>query len=496
MPEPSGGGARVGEPAPDFELSSTLGRPTTRRTERLADGGRWRVLVFYPRDFTFVCPTELIELSARFEDFRDRECSLLGISADDLETHERWIVTPEKDGGVGPLRFPLASDPDGAVARSYGVWVEDKRVANRGLFVVDPGGVLQYAVVHNLGVGRNSAEVLRVIDALRGGGLCPAGWRRGDGTIDPGKLLHEGRVLGRYRIRGTLGKGAFGRVLSAWDLWLERDVALKVGAPGGRADIARVLAEARSAAALNHPNICTVYAVEEEEGLPVIAMEHLSGRPLSRVLAGGRLPEEEARRIARGIAEGLAASHAAGVVHGDLKPANVMITDEGRVVILDFGIAVRHGRIPRPEARLISGGVPISSPDAVGATVETADLLGATAETADDRATAGGATAPGSAGSGVGLRGTPGYMAPEQLTGALATPESDVFAFGLVLFELLTGHRAIAGATVTELVARLGTLEPCALVEQVPRDWRLPLEGALARDPAYRWSLQRIVEAI
>ena len=141
-----GGLARVGAPAPAFDLPSTLGRPTSRRQERLSEhAGRWLVLVFYPRDFTFVCPTELIELSARHDEFRRRNGEIVAISVDDLETHERWIATPPRDGGVGPLQFPLASDPDGAAARAFGVWIEDKQVANRGLFMVDPEGIVQYA---------------------------------------------------------------------------------------------------------------------------------------------------------------------------------------------------------------------------------------------------------------------------------------------------------------------------------------------------------------
>src|SRR5262249_36155394 len=133
--------------------------------------GRWLILMFYPHDFSLVCPTELVGLSQRFEEFGDHGCALLGISGDSVESHERWIATPRVQGGLGGLNFPLASDSDGAVARNYGVYHEGLDVAMRGLFIVDPAGVVQYQVVHNLSVGRRSQEVLRVLQAIQSGGL-------------------------------------------------------------------------------------------------------------------------------------------------------------------------------------------------------------------------------------------------------------------------------------------------------------------------------------
>ncbi len=219
----------VGQPAPDFCLPSISLDQTQAREVRLDDyRGRWLMLFFYPRDFSFVCPTELTTFSATIDDFEQRECDILAVSVDSISLHQEWISTPPEEGGLGPLQFPLGSDADGAVARAYGVWVPEKEVSTRGVFLIDPGGILQYAVIHNLSVGRTPDEVLRVLDALRTGGLCPASWTAADGTIDLESALEPGRILGHYRIRKRLGGGAFGSVFAAWDLRLERMVALKV----------------------------------------------------------------------------------------------------------------------------------------------------------------------------------------------------------------------------------------------------------------------------
>ena len=153
------------------------------------------MLVFYPRDVSFVCPTELTAFSARLDEFRRRDCEILGVSVDPIESHRQWLTTPESEGGLGQLQFPLAADPDGKMSQSFGVWVPDKKVSTRGLFLIDPTGDLQYTVVHNLSVGRSADEILRVLDALRAGGLCPAGWTSADGTLDVERALQPGRVL-------------------------------------------------------------------------------------------------------------------------------------------------------------------------------------------------------------------------------------------------------------------------------------------------------------
>ena len=205
---------RVGDAAPDFTLECISLDQDHPRTVSLRDyRGRWLMLFFYPRDFTFVCPTELTAFSATIDDFEQRECDILGLSVDSIALHQEWIATPPSDGGLGPLQFPLGSDPDGVISRAYNVWVPDKQISTRGMFLIDPESVLQYAVVHNLSVGRTPDEVLRVLDALRTGGLCPSSWTSADGTIDLEGALEAGRILGHYRIRKSLGGGAFGTAM-------------------------------------------------------------------------------------------------------------------------------------------------------------------------------------------------------------------------------------------------------------------------------------------
>ena len=121
--------------------------------------------------------SELTAFSAHLPEFEACGCALLGVSVDSVELHREWLSTPADRGGLGPLQFPLAADPDGHAAQAYGVWVEQKEVATRGLFVIDAKGVLQYAVIHNLSVGRRPDVVLRVVKALQAGGLCPEGGR-------------------------------------------------------------------------------------------------------------------------------------------------------------------------------------------------------------------------------------------------------------------------------------------------------------------------------
>jgi peroxiredoxin (alkyl hydroperoxide reductase subunit C) len=175
--------AKVGQPAPDFNMPSTKNIEKLNENVELNDyKGRWVVLLFYPLDFTFVCPTELTSFSDRYEDFEGIGAAVIGVSTDSVHSHRAWLKTPRDKGGVEGLRYPLASDITKSVARDYGVLIEDKGVALRGLFVIDPEGTLRYAVVHDLNVGRSADETLRVIQALQTGGLCQADWRPGQET--------------------------------------------------------------------------------------------------------------------------------------------------------------------------------------------------------------------------------------------------------------------------------------------------------------------------
>jgi alkyl hydroperoxide reductase subunit AhpC/predicted Ser/Thr protein kinase len=465
---------RIGESAPDFELPAVSADRLQTWVLRKDDSrGRWLILVFYPRDFSFVCPTELTTFSARVRDFQRRNCDLIGISTDTIDLHAEWLRTPAESGGLGPLQFPLASDVDGAVSRRYGVWVPQKRVATRGLFIIDPQGILQYAVVHNLSVGRNAEEVLRVLDALRTGGMCPASWTAADGTLNVESALQPGRILGHYRIKKVLGSGTFGTVFAAWDIHLERMDALKVLGKAGEDSRDELLAEARAAASLSHPNICTIYSVEEEDGLPLIAMEYVTGSPLSVIL---REPIERslACRIAARIAAGLAAAHERGIVHGDLKPANVMVTADGVPKILDFGLSNRAAKIraARRASRRAEAGASDSDVVDVAATVVVD-------------------------GSVDGIAGTPAYMSPEQAAGHPLTPASDAFTFGLLLHEMLSGQSVLTGCSPIEAVMRLRNEDFAAMLPgDCPVEFRPMLRVLLQRDPKSRPPLSEVAATL
>jgi peroxiredoxin (alkyl hydroperoxide reductase subunit C) len=176
--------AMVGQPAPDFDMASTKNMAKLNENVKLSDyNGKWLVLLFYPLDFTFVCPTELTTFSDRYDDFVGIGADIIGVSTDSVHSHRAWINTPRDKGGVADLKYPLAADITKNVARDYGVLIEDKGIALRGLFVIDPEGVLRYKVVHDLNVGRSAEETLRVIQALQTGGLCQAEWKPGQETI-------------------------------------------------------------------------------------------------------------------------------------------------------------------------------------------------------------------------------------------------------------------------------------------------------------------------
>lgn len=171
----------VGLPAPDFTMDTALGNGKDFGRVSLSDyRGKWLVLFFYPLDFTFVCPTEIIALSDSIEDFRELDTEVLGVSVDSIHSHRAWINTPRDQNGLGGLNYPLASDFNKTVARAYGVLDEEAGTAHRGLFIIDPEGIVRYQVVTDMNVGRSNDETLRVLQALQSGGLCPANWRPGE----------------------------------------------------------------------------------------------------------------------------------------------------------------------------------------------------------------------------------------------------------------------------------------------------------------------------
>jgi len=174
----------VGKKAPDFKMATTKDLDNLNHVASLEDyKGKWLVLFFYPLDFTFVCPTEILAFNERYEEFKDLNCEILGVSTDSVYSHRAWIKTPREENGLGELKYPLASDITKEVSRNYGVLIEEEGVALRGLFIIDPEGVVRYQVVHHNNIGRNVDETLRVLEALQAGGLCPANWKPGQALL-------------------------------------------------------------------------------------------------------------------------------------------------------------------------------------------------------------------------------------------------------------------------------------------------------------------------
>ncbi len=251
------------------------------------------------------------------------------------------------------------------------------------------------------------------------------------------KQLEAGQRVSRYEILEKLGEGGMGVVYKAKDTLLGRSVALKFI----KAQFSRHWErEARAVAALNHPHIATLYEAGDHEGSPYLAMELVQGSPLK-----GPLPVKQAIEYGIQITDALAAAHAAGIVHRDLKPVNILVTEKGSVKVLDFGLA----KLAEQE------GAPASTQTAF-------------------------------------LAGTPGYMAPEQMEGQPADTRSDVFAFGCLLYELLSGHRAFPGETISTALTAAATTEPKPL-EGVPKRLEELARLCLRKDPKSR--LQHIDDA-
>jgi peroxiredoxin (alkyl hydroperoxide reductase subunit C) len=176
--------AKIGELAPTFDLPSTKNLDTLEENIRLeAYRGRWVLFFFWPYDFTTVCPTEIIAFNESAGTFRDLNCDIIGASVDSVYTHRAWMNTPRDQGGIGAIRYPMVSDFTKETARAYGVLDEKTGAAHRGLFIIDPEGIIRYQVVTDMNVGRSVEETIRILEALQSGGLCPINWRKGEKTL-------------------------------------------------------------------------------------------------------------------------------------------------------------------------------------------------------------------------------------------------------------------------------------------------------------------------
>jgi len=267
-----------------------------------------------------------------------------------------------------------------------------------------------------------------------------------------------GRTLGHYRINAAIGAGGMGEVYRATDTKLNREIALKILPPDMARDperLARFQREARTVAALNHPNIVTIYSVEEAEGVHFLTMELVEGHSLKHRITEGGMPVEQIVEIARELGEALAGAHEKGIMHRDLKPANVMVTEDGRVKALDFGIA--------KEIQL----------DGDGATLISADNTQA----------------------GV-VMGTPAYMSPEQIAGRVLDHRTDIFSLGVMLHEMATGQRPFVGRSAAELISAVLNDTPPLVTDvrsDLPSDLARIIRRCLEKDPRHRVQTARDV---
>ncbi|MBI2551107.1 peroxiredoxin [Candidatus Uhrbacteria bacterium] len=169
--------AKIGKLSPSFHVEAVADGDKFIEVELKDYLGKWLVLFFYPLDFTFICPTEITAFSKRYDEFRALGVEVLGGSTDSKHSHKAWLKE------LGALRFPLFSDLNKSMARDYGVLVPEEGTALRGTFIIDPEGILKYALIHDNGVGRSVTETLRVLQAFQTGDLCPVDWQQGEQTL-------------------------------------------------------------------------------------------------------------------------------------------------------------------------------------------------------------------------------------------------------------------------------------------------------------------------
>src|SRR5262245_3338532 len=285
--------------------------------------------------------------------------------------------------------------------------------------------------------------------------------------------LKPGQTLSHYRIDRLIGQGGMGAVFLAEDLKLHRKVALKVlpEEMATNADrLARFEREAQAVAALNHPHIVTIYSVEQEGSTHFLTMELVEGDSLDRTLPPNGLPLAKVFDIGVALADALAAAHAKGIIHRDLKPANVMVTKDGRVKVLDFGLA----KLMQP---------PTAGRPPAGAEVSSAPTRRS--------------SRPGGALTGVGhVMGTVPYMSPEQVGGEKLDARTDIFSLGVVLYEMATGRRPFQGKNDAETISSIIRDTPPALTEarqDAPRHLARIIDHCLQKDPEARFQTAKDV---
>ncbi len=179
----------VAKQAPDFTATAVMGDNSMKEDFKLSDyHGKYVVLFFYPLDFTFVCPSEIIAFDRALDQFKEKNCEVIGVSIDSQFTHWAWKNTPVDKGGIGNIQYPLVADLDKSISRRYGVLL-DIGIALRGTFLIDREGIIRHEVINDLPLGRNVDETLRMLDALQfheqHGDVCPANWKQGEEAMKP-----------------------------------------------------------------------------------------------------------------------------------------------------------------------------------------------------------------------------------------------------------------------------------------------------------------------
>src|ERR1700733_865335 len=266
-----------------------------------------------------------------------------------------------------------------------------------------------------------------------------------------------GQTISHYRILEQLGAGGMGVVFKAQDNRLERAVALKF-LPENLAQqpqaLERFRREARAASALNHPGICTIYDVGEQDGQAFIAMEFIDGETLRSHIHGKPLPLDELLDLGIQIAEALDAAHAEGIIHRDIKPANIFVTKRGRAKVLDFGLA-----------KLVPKGVANADADSAARPSDSTSIVGI-------------------------ISGTPSYMSPEQVRGDDLDARTDIFSLGLVMYEMATGRQAFGGSTGGAIIEAVLTRPPVSarsINPEVPSSLEAIVDKALRKDRDQRY---------